>query len=51
MFNRRPSLRNFLLLVLLLSDPIISPIKRERAPGGEYGGKGGASEVLFPEGF
>ena len=34
-----------------LRPPFSTPIKRGTVPGGEFGGKGGVPEVLFPEGF
>jgi YD repeat-containing protein len=35
----------------ILNPPAGTPIQRGMVPGGEFGGKGGVPEVLFPEGF
>jgi hypothetical protein len=35
----------------IMSPPAGTPIKRGTVPGGEFGGAGGAKEVIFTEGF
>jgi hypothetical protein len=35
----------------ILQPPAGTPIQRGIVPGGEFGGVGGAEEVIFPKGF